>query len=193
MPPEAALEPFDRAIALDSAFAPAYIHPVEIALERQDPEAARRYIDGYLASDPTDMHAGGERLVRLLLDSPVSSEQTQQVLDTASANALSPAMLAFWWYPDSTEWGLRLARRLAEGRPGNPPWDDPEMGRGFEIMQAISRGRVREAAGLLPPGDYNSLEAIGFLNLALLGAVPADSVSARVQRWIRRGGPGVIF
>ena len=40
---------FDRAIALDSAFAPAYIHPVEIALNDNDAGAALRYVRGYLA------------------------------------------------------------------------------------------------------------------------------------------------
>jgi serine/threonine-protein kinase len=37
---------FDRAIALDSGFAPAYIHPVEIALSDGDAESARRYVEG---------------------------------------------------------------------------------------------------------------------------------------------------
>ncbi len=61
------LEPFDRAIGVDSAFAPAYIHPAEIALHIGGPASALRYINAYLALGPTDKHADGMRLVRALL------------------------------------------------------------------------------------------------------------------------------
>ena len=48
---------FDRSIALDSAFAPSYIHMPDLALRAQDPEAARRYIRLYLAVNREDNHA----------------------------------------------------------------------------------------------------------------------------------------
>src|SRR5207244_6168069 len=52
--PEQVLEAFDRAIALDSAFGPAYIHPVEVALHLGRPAAARRYLAASLAPHQAD-------------------------------------------------------------------------------------------------------------------------------------------
>src|SRR5207249_1681183 len=60
------LEAFDRAIALDSAFGPAYIHPVEVALQLGRPAAARRYLAAYLALDRADMNSEGMGLVERL-------------------------------------------------------------------------------------------------------------------------------
>ncbi len=190
-----ALHAFDRAIALDSAFAPAYIHPIEYALELEGPGAARRRIDAYLALGPTDKHAGAQKLVRRLLDPATASDpETQQLLDTASANTLSSAYLTLWAYPDSAEYALRLARLMAEGRPGYPPWNDPRTGRRHTIVQLTRRGHLREAAGLPPSADdYEFLEAVSFLDLALLGGVPPDSVTALLGRWIREESPWSPF
>ena len=65
---ERQLEAFDRVIALDSAFAPAYIHPIEQSAGA-GPDAIRRYLRPYLALTPVDVNADGARLVQRLLDS----------------------------------------------------------------------------------------------------------------------------
>ena len=65
---EEQVEAFDHAIALDSAFAPAYIHPIEV-VAREGPAAVSRYLKPYLALDPHDAYADGLRLIRRLLDS----------------------------------------------------------------------------------------------------------------------------
>src|SRR5207245_1354796 len=80
------LEAFDRAIALDSAFGPAYIHPVEVALQLGRPAAARRYLAAYLALDQADMNSEGMGLVeRLLARPPPSPAMVQGQIDTASS------------------------------------------------------------------------------------------------------------
>jgi serine/threonine-protein kinase len=180
---------FERAIELDSAFAPAYIHAIEYALELEGHEAALRRIDAYLALGPTDKHANGQRLVRRLLDPETASDpETERMLDTASANTLSPAYLTFWSLPDSAEQALRIARLMAEGRPGNPPWSEPSTGRRHTLLQLTRRGHLREAAALLPSDDdYEFTDFVSLHDLARLGGVPPDRVTALFLRWIREG------
>jgi hypothetical protein len=66
--PGPALEAFDRAIALDPGFAPAYEHTVQLALRLNRPDLARKYAAAYLRLDPTDVNAPAIRLAALMLD-----------------------------------------------------------------------------------------------------------------------------
>src|SRR5439155_1373063 len=78
------IEAFNRAMALDPAFAPAYFHPVQLALDRNDTAAAQRYVDGYLRLTSGVPEGAGLRLVaRLLSGEP--SRTVQSLLDTAPA------------------------------------------------------------------------------------------------------------
>ncbi len=178
-----AFESLKRAIELDSAFAPLYIHPVEFALRYQGPDSAQAYIDRYLAMAPSsDKHAGGMSLLSLLLDpTTATSTETQLFLDTASANPISSAYLALWDETDSAEVAIRLSRLLAEGRPGFRPWSDPQMGRRQLFRSLARRGRVREAADL----EQRSSRAI--LQLVALGAIPDDSTAVGFRRWLEEG------
>jgi serine/threonine-protein kinase len=180
------LEPFERAIATDSAFAPAYIHPVEIGLRTRGTAGATRYLDPYLALKPRDKHAGGLRLVRALLTSGADARSPDQGdwLDSASANTLSSAYLTFWGLPDSTETAVRLARHLAEGRPGEKPWSDPATGRHHFARQLLRRGHTREARAII--GDpVDGRMKWQYLQSVLLGAVPTDSAALTTRRWLR--------
>jgi serine/threonine-protein kinase len=191
LPREEGYAAFRRAIELDSAFAPAYIHAIQYALELEGPEAALRHIDAYLALGPTDRHSSGQALVRRLLDPATASDaETELMLDTASAGTLASVQLTFWQYPDSAETALQAARRMAEGRPGLPPWNDPAAGREFTILQLTRRGHLEEAAGMLPVGGRMSIESanwIAFLDLVMLGGVDSERAAARFERWMREG------
>ncbi|NIP79925.1 MAG: hypothetical protein GWM90_12160, partial [Gemmatimonadetes bacterium] len=60
VPRSEAVEAFERAIALDSAFAPAYIHPIELAIGAgRDSTAARELVDAYarVAADDVRLQA----------------------------------------------------------------------------------------------------------------------------------------
>jgi serine/threonine-protein kinase len=188
-PRQATLDAFDRAIDLDSSFAPAYIHPIELALNLEGPAAARRYMDAYLALEPVDKHARGQQLVRRLLDPATASDpETARMLDSASGGTLSSVLLTFWAYPDSAEHGLAVARLMAEGRPGSPPWNNPETGRRFTVLLLARRGHLGEAARLIEPAsDAHFVEAVSFVDLALLGGMPTDSVTAVARRWMSEG------
>ncbi len=173
-------EAFDRAIASDSAFAPAYIHAVELALNLEGPAEARKYIDAYLSLAPRDKHADGIRLVGRLLDpAEAHAPETEQFLRTAGANTLSSAYLTFWDYSDSAETATRLARMLAEGRPGFRPWSDSVVGRGHYVRQLLRRGKPREAVSVgLQDLNWRYVQAV------MLGAVPPDSAAATFRRWL---------
>jgi serine/threonine-protein kinase len=178
---------FDRAIAADSAFAPAYIHPAGTGLETGGPAAALRYIGPYLALGPTDKHADGMRLVRALLVPDGSTHPRPDLdrwLDSASANTLSGAYLTFWRIPDSMEIAVRLARHLAEGRPGERPWSDPATGRHHLARQLLRRGHAREARGVI--GDpVEGRAKWQYVQAVLVGAVPLDSAALMTRRWLR--------
>ena len=182
-----ALEAFDRAIAADSAFAPAYIHPVELALYTAGPAAALRYVDRYLALGPTDRYAGSMRLLGALLSpGSTSTPGLKRWLDTASADALSGAYQAWWNIPDSAEVALRLARLLAEGRPGDKPWSEPAMGQRQVARQLLRRGHLREARVVI--GDpAERLMRFQYVQAVLLGAIPPDSAASTFRRWLRDG------
>src|SRR5207253_10859911 len=64
---EETMDAFTRAITLDPDFAPAYVHPLQLALDRNDTTAARRYIDGYLERTSTVPEGAGVRLVAKFL------------------------------------------------------------------------------------------------------------------------------
>ncbi len=168
--PRSAREAFDRAIALDSAFGPAYIHPVDLALRTDGSEAAGRYIQPYLALQPRDVNAAGIRiLAQLIAPRARDAPETQRLLDTVSLGALRHAIiggLAQWL--DTGETLLHLLERT------EPRWrataDSATMRRNRTVFLAF-RGHLREAATDLDGADPALHYALG-----IAGTLPADSV-----------------
>jgi len=159
-------EAFDRSIALDSAFAPAYIHPVELALQLGDPEAARRYLDRYMALRPRDIYADAMRLTRRLLDPrQARSEQVQAILDTASNELLVAAIQSFRGWADTLGTAIRLATLLVDGN--RSPGFDRAAARTYlpEIGVALAyQGRLDSAwarAGTAAPWLTASIAWMG--------------------------------
>jgi serine/threonine-protein kinase len=174
-----ALEAFDRAIALDSGFVPAYTHTVELALPLRGPVAARRYVSPLLALGSDPFLVQSLRLTDALLN-PASarSAQVARMLDTLSADALYKTFYDVRSWPDSDETGIRVARALSaalhrrdSAEPSAPP---PAV--------LAHRGHVREA--------YQSLGRefgwrFSYWELAIVGAIPAASASAMFHEWLR--------
>jgi serine/threonine-protein kinase len=178
------LAAFDRSIALDSAFAMSYIHPVDLALRLDDLAATRRYAALYLALKPTDVEGNGIPLVAALLDPAADPAEVQHLLDTASADALAGARGAFASWPDSAETALRLARLLAAGgRRGAAVWVDSVANRQRLAAHLAFRGHLQEAYA-----TGRQFRAV-FGDLAILGAVPAETAAAEFARWKAGGGP----
>jgi serine/threonine-protein kinase len=160
-----ALQAFDRVIALDSTFAPAYVHAVQLALLLDGPEPARRYARAYLELEPTDAEGEGIPLVSRILEQGTGGG----TLDAQSASALRDAWQALSRWSDGGEAGVVLARALAakEREPASRP-----------LVQTLAfRGRAREAVALA--GDR--VPGL-FPEVAFLGAMPAESVAAGLRR-----------
>jgi serine/threonine-protein kinase len=173
------LEAFERAVALDSAFAPSYLHLVPLALGLEGPPTARRHAAAYLALHPSDDQATAVAIAYRLLDSvrPWSPEIERQ-LDTVSVPALFEAWAAIESGRDSGELALRLARLFAAGRPGAPPSLADSGFRANILSGALAgRGHVREAYRVAG-GRFIELIA----DLAMVGGLPPDTLGAIFQR-----------
>ncbi len=184
--PGPALEAFDRAIALDSGFAPAYEHTVTLALQLNRPDLARQYAAAYLRLDPTDVNAPSMRLAAVMLDPERSrSPEADRMIDSASAYALDEVgSQHLAWWPDSGETGVRLMReRATRGGNGALPWADTLMFRQFLARELAFRGHLREAymVDRLLLVDAKASRFTWyldpFLSLSLLGAIP-ESLAA---------------
>jgi hypothetical protein len=192
IPAEQTVRTFDRAIALDSAFAPAYIHPVELSLTLGRPAEARRYADAFLSLDATDISAGAIRIVDMLLQRPGGPDQAlRQVLDTVHADVLAHivwSMVGRW--DDSTEWAVRLAAEFSPERPTDfPGYADSGWIRATRSVALGYRGQVREALRVHGVSGPDPLLA----QLALLGGVPDDTLAAALARWkLRSVGGGAL-
>jgi eukaryotic-like serine/threonine-protein kinase len=145
-----ALDAFDRAIQLDSAFAPAYIHAFALALHLEGPEVGHHYAERYLTLGPSGSEAGGIRLADQLVDRrgkpPVN---TDSLLRAAPPSALRDARLALNEYADSAEAAVALARALAAAPEGDAAWltrEERQLSLGATLLY---RGHVREGTAIV--------------------------------------------
>lgn len=174
------LEAFDRAIALDSAFAPSYLHPIEIAGVFGE-DAVRRYLRPYLAL-VRDESADGPRLVQRLLDSGPSADPPA-LFQGVSDEGLFIAMIALGRLPDSTEWIVSLDRFIGS-RPRTPhPISDTASMRVETARALMSRGHLRAGLELLNGHEQSP----NFAEAALLGVVPVERAAAVFRE--RLSGP----
>ncbi len=181
------LDAFDRAIALDSAFTPAYIHTVELAFTLDGAERARKYIREYLRYDP----AGKDRDALQLLDGMttpgVTAREMQSMLEGASGFVLYHAWAPVSRWTDSSETALRLLRALAREPRSSPTFkEDSAVLEAAMPLQLAYRGRMREAydmAGTKPSRL--------FAQLVGLGVVPRDTAQAVFARWLSAKQPEV--
>ena len=185
---EQTIDAFDKAIALDSAFAPAYFHPVQLALDRNDTAAARRYINGYLGLTSGVPEGSGLRVVdRLLHPIRAKAPELQSVLNGASANVLFDAWRSVQRWPDSSEAGVLLLRLLATGRQGIGISADTVWARYLLATELLYRGHLREASDIV-----GSRFSQPFAELAAMGFLSADSASTAFDRWLRSPNERVV-
>jgi tetratricopeptide (TPR) repeat protein len=186
--PARRFEAFESAIALDSGFAPAYEHLVELAIALGRPELGRRYVEAYVSLDPTAQSALRTRLIARMLDpASAGAAETARLIDTTSVHTLFGAVFpALDLWPDSDETAIRLMRSMGEGgrsAGGDAPWVlDSLMWPQYLAVTLASRGHLHEAYEtdkrlLLDPGASRFSGFLDpFLDLSLLGAIP-DSVA----------------
>ncbi len=176
VPADRAREAFERAVELDSTFAPAYIHLIEFALLREGPEAALRVIDEYLARGVGGSHEAAARAVRAQLDpATAGTPEAREMLESLDAAAHYSAHLFVEQWPDPDETAVRQARAWAAS--------DDSLAGAFALAAALShRGHLHDA--------YESRGGrwwVVFGDLALLGVVPPDTVDATTAAWLDDG------
>ncbi len=182
-PMEQQLDAFNRAIALDSAFAPAYIHPIEYSATL-GPEAMRKYLRPYLALSSNDLTRDGFRLLQRLLDStPPPGANLEARFEHTSDPGLFAAYGPLSHLPDSSELVIRLARYFLRHPLSEPPINSPKAARRILARVLLSRGHLQETYQLLRGWEELPL----FTDAALLGAVPAESAAATFRA--RLSGP----
>jgi serine/threonine-protein kinase len=187
--PRPALEAFDRAIALDPGFAPAYDHVFELAIELGQPERAAEYARAYTALRATGLEAASVRLTAMIFDSGVAAPAVSREVRSASANTLtSVGNEHLRWWTDSAETAIALLRELVTGRhavsDAPPPAADSLMWRQHLASALAFRGRLHAARtvneALLADASASPFGSLGdpFDDLALMGLLP-DSLARR--------------
>ena len=176
-----ARDAFERAIALDSAFAPAYIHHLELAAHDQDVATMRRSALAYLALGPHDVHGRSVRLVQQLMDSRARpSAAGDSVVASAGAEVLQSAFSMLVPLMDSAETQVSMSRSLYEAsRAGRAPANLAREARTAYASTLLLRGHVAQALALA-----DSTQAIALLEATLLRAVRPDSAARIFDGWL---------
>jgi serine/threonine-protein kinase len=191
----AALDAFNRAVALDSSFIPAYsVHTIQLLVALGDIPTLRRWMSAALAHQrPRSGSASSIELVSNLLDKDrARSKAVQRLLDTLPLDDLGNVFEALEGLRDDRETAVRVARTLAERTAvGGRAVVDSFAGEPVATPLAralLYRGHLREAYATKAVGHWGY-----FSELALLGVVPADSASAVFSRQLRASHPDVPF
>jgi len=182
--PRASLEAFDRAIALDSAFTPSYVHAVPLGLEYGGAEAGRRYAKAFLAAGAMGSYAQSSDLVVRLIDPATRPGAIAYLADSADYHLFQTVWLAIGRWTDSAETVVTLlrARVAAEQRAGKPTNIAV-----FSFPVALaSRGHMAEAAGVT---TLPSLQA----QFAFVGAISGDSADRLARNWSMSRGEGPLY
>ena len=173
------LRSFDRAIALDSAYAPSYLHPIEISATYGIP-AMRRYLGPYLALQPKDVNANGVRLVARVLDSLEIGGNPTALFSREIAHGLHNAINTLKRLPDSTEVIIILARFVASQQWHEPPLNDSVFTQRTFARSLASRGHMRAAFQAL--SQAQPWRARFFPEMALLAGIPPESARVAFQQ-----------
>ena len=196
---EQTLDAFDRAIALDSSMAQAYlVHPIQIAVIIDGTERARRYAAGYLRFAAVGVEDSAVQLADRLLDPRrASTAETDALIRTASSGVLyrATATLGMWF--DSAETAVVLARAMVRAQRAPAPFDDSlALERRLARVLAL-RGHLQEAATHILPQTRSGIPADEtvelFTDLALLGAIPGSVAHTTFARWRAVSPRAVIF
>jgi len=174
---------YDRAIALDSAFAPAYLTPISLASYLDGAASARRYIRGYLGFAPPGPHSETIRLTESLLDpSRAASLDVVSLVDTLPADVLCEATKVLRHVADEPETAVRIARALAK-RSADSLVAMHKVSCAF--VQAVDelqfRGHLREALRLAT-AQTPWLRPATLYNMARAGMVSPDTTRAEFHR-----------
>ncbi len=178
-------EAMDRAIALDSGFAPAIVsHTIECALRSQDVAAARRYTRAYLAlGRAADYFPVVAYIEDQLVDDRSAARQGDSIAAAMSGEQLLNTWFTLAGWPDTAEVAVSLARRLTEPRVVAIFGGDSSVAITELAYTLAYRGHLREA--LLASGRQRPPWLV--VEAALVGTIRPDSAASEFARWLRDG------
>ena len=180
-------EAFDHAIALDSSFAPAFVHMMALGLASDGIPGWDRYAAPYLARSPRGDWTEGSRVTNAVLHTSVrDTVRLDSILAAATPFELTHSLLTLYKLTDSAELAVRVARASVAS---TGDWEgfllDPRVRREFLAGTLGFRGHLREAYDLFRERDeylaYTSLPG----EMALLGGIPPDSAQVLFRHWVR--------
>jgi serine/threonine-protein kinase len=181
VPKRGAFDAFARSIALDSAFAPAYEHIVDLALGLQEPELAGKYAEAYLRIGPDASSAAALRTaLDLLSPQRASTPELARTLDTLDARALYDTWSFIASAADSSEVAVRAARAFSAARPSD---QRDRIRQSWVLAQTLAyRGHIGEAAReLFTRRPWVGVAAnVTVTEVMLSGSLPADSA----EQWL---------
>jgi serine/threonine-protein kinase len=191
MPLITVLDAEQRAIALDSAYAPAYIHAIEVAFATGQPALARKLLADFAVVAPSGQQADAMRVVALAADPATAWKPAMRsVVDTLSALTAVLASQSSVDMLDANETSLRFARHTLPSVGGLPT---PERNAALFALASVfaERGHVRESDSLvrLAIGRLFSdaeLSTLHFVEWCVAGAVPAAECDAGAGAALRR-------
>jgi serine/threonine-protein kinase len=170
---------FDRAVELDSAFTPSYIHLVQVLNQLQDVPAMRAAMRNFLALEPGGEQADGLRLAEKLLDpaTPRDDRSLGAIFAAADQRAIRNAYNTLLFLNDTTETQVVIARVMRGGIESmRVPPQFVSQARFAMAQGLVARGHIREAAAGAPNNPAVLVQA------GLVGILPADSVDRVMAR-----------
>ncbi len=181
-----ALDPFARAIALDSNFAPAYVHATELSLKVLGRDSGLRYARRYVRFNPPANEMAAMRLVVALLGNPRDTASPHRLADSASPAAIFEAGGMLIAVPDSAESAAKLGswliQRLGAATPMGGPNGPPAAVPWFNSM--MYRGHIRAVWRMLTqfPAADTAAPLASLAMLADLGIIPAAHLDSSLRQ-----------
>lgn len=184
------LDAFDRAVQLDSSFAPAYLHAVELALGVGGRDEALRYAAAYERNVPPAAVYPAVRVVRRLLERDAPLAALAPLLARTPHDVAVSVRNALRRWPDSAETAVWIARALL-ARAGT---DESAARTGRRRLAELLawRGHVREAARLSGDDEASITAEVAFLGGYSNAERDAifDRRLANRSAWARLAPPG---
>jgi serine/threonine-protein kinase len=195
-PNEKILATFEKAIELDSAFAPAYPHLVDIAFQLfRDTTRALRYADRYVAmSTPGGVFHESLRLVASLLRQPsADSTALKARLLSERPNVKFTALRTLTRFPDHAQTGPQVARAILSAA-SEAGAENITAGIRIQAAEALAwRGHLNEAYRVIGERDNSVISA----DLFALGVPARGNAADIIRRWrtesLESGGPPNFF
>ena len=180
----AALEAFDRAIELDSAFTPSYVHAIALGIDEGGTEAGRRYAEAFLTAGAMGTYAQSTDLVVRLMDPATRAAAIRYLADTADSHLLMTVWLALGRWMDSSETMVSMLRARANVEEKTGKKSNVSVFMFPSVLAA--RGHIKDA---VPRTTFPAL----LTQYALVGAISRDSATRLARSWVNAPGDGLLF